>query len=986
MLLVAALLVFAAIVAYGVSSIIASNKPFVEQALAERLKAHVEIKELGVSWGVHGAVFALKNVKIGFERPMLREIVLQRIDTDIDLLGSLMALTPQISSLDLHGIAIDVAASPLSMASAIRELLNTPHTEPPQTDTLLAFFSSLRSFSISDSTLSMQNDDGTTAPLLDITFRAHRIFGSFDLLATICPRQSTTGGCTLIAKGSLTVEKPANIEGTLVVSGEKLPLPLAPLFDRPFYAEQLFARVHFKVEQGLSNIEIADVRYKDANLDLGGDIAIQHDTGHARTGFDLNLKILRADANKASRYIPSAILPISLTRWLDRALVSGSVENGSIRIKGDLPNIPRHDGDTNLFAISLGLKQVRLKFDPHWPEIRELHGTLIITPKSLAIAVHKGISQGVIIEKAKVTLADFADPAQKLLLNLDLAASSAEAQAYFDQSPLASSLGGLARQVEMPQSKIALQLLLPLGQDLASSLSGSVQLDNTTLTHRESALPLTNIRGKVSFTGDTLDARDLKTLFLGMPLVIDLADDSFSGHKPVFIKIKGIADMHALATKSYPSILKIAEGRSAFTANLVLMNNKTGMTANLDLRSALEGIAVHAPQVYTKEKKTPANLHILASIDEKSRAILHATLDDVWVFHSSSGPQLDFFSTIAGYFYRTPSALADNKSTQKFMIDIPRIKGAISRPTAGGGLLFDFAKIEIDDTQGHEDETSLKGPQKDAAEKTQFGAFGLAQFKIAELRYKGMQFQNMEATVTGTEHGIYAAPFLFTTGDSRFKWDKAAFERTGSGYTTRLEGEVQTASLGALLQSQEIFTNLRGLKGNARFALHWAAEPWLFDKKILEGTVNVDLADGRLHNSNSILNRIVDLLTLNLQQTLKSDIDIKTVKGQLTLADGIVATDGFSIDLTGAKTEAHGKVNLVDETIDSKVDMTVDISRLLKIGLAFVINPVVGGLYWWKGDPSSIPIIDNLTRHSYEIKGPWQAPTITMLPLIKLPI
>ena len=974
-LLFAALVLLFAILLYNVSSIITDNKPFVEQTLAEKLQARVAIGHLGMHWGLEGAVFVLDDVKITSTQPMLHDLSLERVDMGLDLFSSLFALTPQISSLDLHGIALHVAASSTTFLATLRKSTESLGGSGQQDSNFLAFLSSLRRFAISDATLFLQSDDGTQLAPLDLSFQAHRIFGTVDLLGKICP-QGTNRACYLVAKGSVTSHSSGDLEGEMALSGDDLLVPLTPLFPESWHANHLFAHILFKRVQGLCDLKVSDIQYSDPDLDLRGEVALVQEAPPRGGRLDLDLKLPRANAAKAGRYIPADILPGSLIRWLHSAITDGTIVDGAIRIKGELQDIPLHDGTNNLFAIRLGLKQGRLKFDPAWPEV----GAVIeISPKSLAISVSEGRSQGVDIAKGQVTLADFADPTKRLLLDLHLGASSNEAQSYFNNSPLAASLGAVAPKLAMKQNRFILHLELPLGLDLATAMSGTVQLDGTELAYRGTDLGLTDIRGKINFSHDAIDARGIKAVFLGMPIAFDLADESFAQQKPIFVKLKGDCSTLALGSAFAPWALKLIDGTTPFTANLVLTLGKGGLTTNLDMRASMEGVAIHIPQIYDKESRAAAPLRLLATIDGEKRATINAVLADTLVLNCSSQADFDFLSRPTGSFYRKPSPAAKTALTG-FLIDTPRIKGTISRAAGKGGkLLLDFTHIAIDTPP-----KETVADQEDPGDNGSFTPFGETQVTILDLCYHDLHLQHLSGGVTGSAHGISLHPLAFTLDDSRFNFDKAVYEKGAAGMTTALEGSLDTKSLGSLLKSQDIFADLRGLAGKVRFALHWPKSPWSYDRRTLAGMLDIDLADGKLKNSNSILNRIINLLTLNLQQTLGSDLEIKNVKGRLDLANALISTDGFIIDLTGARTEAHGKVNLVDETIDSKVAMSIDISRLIKIGIAFVINPVVGGLYWWKGNPASIPLIDNLTRHSYTIKGPWQKPEVTMLPLIKL--
>lgn len=981
------------ILVYGLTQVIADNKSWLEDTLSARLHTQVEIGELQLHWRLDGVGFVLSNVRMSGAALHRQTIELREVELGMALFASLEALEPKIGSLAVRGARGTLELPPARLADVLGRM--TPGQPlasrgEPLPDELIALISSLRTLSVNDASLVLGGEalpPGAAPVVLDVTFSARRLFRTFKLIGSICPHgESAPTKCHLSINGALRMEAPRTVDGSLQVTVRDLPLPRTPWLYGPLFVDSATGQVSFTVTPQRFAIAIEQFRYRDQDLELQGRAAFSQGTPPGGELLDVDLGIVRANVSAAINYIPVATVPPPVMAWLRSGLHGGYLSSGSIRIKGHLADIPRHDGGDNLFSIVLGVKNAELQFDPRWPAVSNLAATIRIGPDRLGVSIDAGRSGAVEMRKASTVAIDFHDPQQRLHLLLHLAADSAAAQTYLRRSPLATALEGWAGKVVFSHTPFTLKLALGLAAaDQKIPLMGALLLDGASFAYKGGAQALGGISGTVDFTEDSLKGHEISARYGGMPLIISMGIDSFAHSEPFKANISGTFHSRDATALMPEALAGLVQGSTPFRASVVVTSERSGVCSSIRLDSPLTGLALELPNVYHKPADRAAALQLIAAIDTQGRMVLDLDFDQAWKGHLSSGPDFDFLQGFSGYFLPRSTSASALARRGALVIDSPRIKGFMTREKAHGGrLLLDFSRVEIGEAAAMALPKTLPAPLPEGG-ALHPAIFAPLKFKIKELRYNGARIDDLEGLFSGTSAALLMNAVTLTIDRSRFSIHEAALTQTGSGVNTRLKGELHSANLGKLMSSLGMFADLRGLAGTMNFSLAWPGYTWLDTKQAMVGSIDLDLAAGSIQGGNSIPTRILNLITLNLPQTLHKDLEINTIKGRLVLDKGLMTTDKFNINMPGAAIETKGQLNLIDETIDSRVAITLDITRLLKIGLTFAINPILGGLYWWKANPEEIAMVDRLTRHSYQVTGPWKEPQVKILPIIKIP-
>lgn len=196
---------------------------------------------------------------------------------------------------------------------------------------------------------------------------------------------------------------------------------------------------------------------------------------------------------------------------------------------------------------------------------------------------------------------------------------------------------------------------------------------------------------------------------------------------------------------------------------------------------------------------------------------------------------------------------------------------------------------------------------------------------------------------------------------------------------TKLERLQQNFNLPPFILSEKVEGTLSG---------HWPATPMGMRLDEVEAALQLTLKDGHLATDSASAVKAFGVLNINsLSRRLKLDFsdlyksglafdrltaDMALKKGQVTFVEPL------TIDGPGGKFIATGQTNLLDKTLDMRVDVVLPVSTNLPLVaiLAGLSPPVAASIYVTEklvGDELS-----RFTTANYDLKGTWQEPEMTI--------
>jgi uncharacterized protein (TIGR02099 family) len=205
---------------------------------------------------------------------------------------------------------------------------------------------------------------------------------------------------------------------------------------------------------------------------------------------DLNGRIVRAEARTAFRYIPQVAGSDTL-KWLEHALVSGRMTDGSYRVKGDLARFPFVDPADGEFRIAGRVTDATLDVFPAagangqpapagtiWPVLSGIDADLLFERASMTINAQRGRAYGARIEQATAHIPHLGD-SPLLKVRGQASGPLAEMVRYVNDSPVNRWIGRVTEGSETQgNARLDLQLEIPLAHADDTKVEGAVALQN----------------------------------------------------------------------------------------------------------------------------------------------------------------------------------------------------------------------------------------------------------------------------------------------------------------------------------------------------------------------------------------------------------------------------------------------------------------------------------------------------------------------------
>lgn len=354
------------------------------------------------------------------------------------------------------------------------------------------------------------------------------------------------------------------------------------------------------------------VRGEDYGVHARLEMRFEPDGG--RPWLALAAQVDAAPVTAANRFWVRHLMPPASVEWLERALVSGTVQGGHAVLAGDLDDWPFAAGE-GMFDSEATLSDVELDFSPDWPNATGLSGTAGFTGQGMRLEA-SGVVGGVAVSRASGSIQDWSDAA--LRLQADGRGDGRAMLALLRASPLQERYGEQVEtlQVQGP-ARTRLDLVLPLGADAAApTVRGTVDLDGVRLADPRWELEFTQASGRLRYSEAGVSAEELSVRYEGQVGSLSLAAGGHTSSEQRLLEasLRGRFGVEPLLARV--DALEPFAGRISGEADLVVglrvprRPDGTAGTAMLSVRSDLQGVDLDLPAPLRKRPGSALPLRV----------------------------------------------------------------------------------------------------------------------------------------------------------------------------------------------------------------------------------------------------------------------------------------------------------------------------------------------------------------------------------------
>jgi uncharacterized protein (TIGR02099 family) len=825
--------------------------------------------------------------------------------------------------------------------------------------------------------------------------------------------------------------------GALRVAGRGVRLDLASFFRAPLGFDLVEMQARWSHAQDALHLVIDEARL--ANADAEGRFAgswrsLPESKGKSPGFLDVKGTITRGQISRAARYLPN---PLAETRaWLEKALQSGESPRLDFELKGDLAEFPFGGESTGHFLIAGQVRNARLRYDPEWPAVEAIDGSVRFHNRRMEIRAERATIFASRVNSALAVVEDLGASPPLLTIDGDVDTTGADGVRFLRESPLVNGPGAFTRAVSVEgPAQLGLHIDYPLSGDDPVRVAGDYVFAGATASVARD-LALRDLRGRLSFTETGIRAPRLTGTLFGKPAVLAMASQP-DGR--VLSTLEGAIDSAVIAEHAPRELAARIAGVAEWKARI--LSGSDGV--QLSIASDLKGLAVSLPQPLGKGASEARAVTLeIARLGEpgESAAValaggVHGRFDragaadarrwraalkfgapfaveplrdGLWLYGELPALDVDAWQAVfaapgpaterqaaeqahavdlrgadlvmgrvrfLGRDFAAMHARLDRESMRwSGRLDSPTIAGEIQWSAEGRGRLM--AKL---------DRFALPEAARDAAPTPQADQAELPALDIRAARFdfRGRTLGSLElnAEPVGPEWRIDRLDI----GNRHSKFTSTGvWRRTGAGSLTTLAVKLDANNLNELLQLFGYGDHLRRGSGNLSGTLVWPGYPNEFELGNLAGTLRVEGRDGQFARIEPGAGKLLGLLSLqslprramfDFRDVFSEGFAFERIQGDVKIARGVLLTDAFEISGPSAFVSLSGEVSMPQETQALTMRVVPEVGEGMALAATVFGTPVLG---------LSTLLVSKLLRnplgkavaYEYQVTGSWDNPVV----------
>ena len=209
----------------------------------------------------------------------------------------------------------------------------------------------------------------------------------------------------------------------------------------------------------------------------------------------------------------------------------------------------------------------------------------------------------------------------------------------------------------------------------------------------------------------------------------------------------------------------------------------------------------------------------------------------------------------------------------------------------------------------------------------------------------------------------------------------------GAAARTRLEVDLASDDLGALLAGLGFGGRIAGGNGKARFNAAWPGSPAAFKLETLDGSLTLAARNGRLVQIEPGAGRVLGLLsltelprrlTLDFRDFFSKGFSFNKIDGDVRFGGGTARSENLLIEGPAAEIRIRGSADLRAQTYDQTIEVQPRTGNLLTVAGAIAGGPVGAAI----GAAANMMLrkpLGQMAAKTYRVTGPWKEPKVDVV-------
>lgn len=262
-------------------------------------------------------------------------------------------------------------------------------------------------------------------------------------------------------------------------------------------------------------------------------------------------------------------------------------------------------------------------------------------------------------------------------------------------------------------------------------------------------------------------------------------------------------------------------------------------------------------------------------------------------------------------------------------------------------------------------------------------------FSASEVEYYGVVFNDVALVTTPRKYGLDIDKVKID--GKGFKLDAAGeWRQHAKSNKTTLEGQAATPNVSDFLEDLDFDAhNFLASSGKIKFNLNWDNAPYDLSLKTINGNASLDIGKGRIIEISGTSDAQMDLgrmlnifslqtiprrLSLDFSDMFEKGYSFDYLRGDYVFANGDLKTRNMQFDGPVAKVDISGKIGLVDEDFDLKLNVKPYVTSSIPVAATLITGQPVIGIAALIVNRMLSGEVSKAATYSYEVKGPWNDP------------
>jgi len=404
--------------------------------------------------------------------------------------------------------------------------------------------------------------------------------------------------------------------GMLKIDSRDMNVDLRPLFRNDHYLKRFEGQLLWQQNDAGWLIAARELNLKNADISMRADVDFELPSDGRSPYLKVSSGFIGepGSVSNTSRYLPVGIMRPSVVKWLDQAIVGGTVSNGGLIFQGRLKRFPFDLADGK-FEVRFALHDGLLNYFPKWPRLEELETEVIFAGRGMLINGVAGKLLGADMLATQVSIANLKAKPAILKINGKVSGATGDALDYIASSPLKKRFGsylGNAEAQGLSDLDLSLTILLkPKGVPNTVELSGTMSLENSELLIANKAVDISQLNGEIQFTENSLSAKGISGKVLGLPASFSIATLGEGSSVHTQISASGASPVVAITELLKVSLFDHFKGDIDWQAALLVPGKDSRLGADLTITSNLLGLETHLPAPLHKAATEEMPLNVL---------------------------------------------------------------------------------------------------------------------------------------------------------------------------------------------------------------------------------------------------------------------------------------------------------------------------------------------------------------------------------------